>query len=132
LAQYEATVDLLRALRFDAVHVAAYSERPGTPAAQLEDDVPLAEKQRRRQAIDDLQSEIVGQINAQFLGQQVEVLVERLKGQRWQGRTETNKLVYFEDPERDWQGKLARVRITWAGPWSMIGELDGPGQTRGP
>jgi tRNA-2-methylthio-N6-dimethylallyladenosine synthase len=126
-AQYGATVDLLRALRLDAVHVAAYSERPGTPAAQLEDDVPLAEKQRRRQAIDDLQSEIVGQINAQFLGQQVEVLVERLKGQRWQGRTETNKLVYFEDPDCDWQGKLARVRITWAGPWSMIGEVDGRG-----
>ena len=126
-AQYEATYQLLRALRFDAVHVAAYSERPGTPAAQLEDDVPLAEKQRRRQAIDDLQSRIVGEINAQFLGQQVEVLVEQRKGQRWQGRTVTNKLVYFEDPDRDWRGKLAQVRVTWAGPWSMVGEVDGTG-----
>ncbi len=126
-AQYEATYRLLRALRFDAVHVAAYSERPGTPAAQLEDDVPLAEKQRRRQAIDDLQSCIVGEINAQFVGQRVEVLVEQLKGQRWQGRTATNKLVYFEDPDRDWRGKLAWVRVTWAGPWSMIGEVDGTG-----
>ena len=126
-AQYEATYQLLRALRFDAVHVAAYSERPGTPAAQLEDDVPLAEKQRRRQAIDDLQSRIVGEINAQFLGQQVEVLVEQRKGGRWQGRTVTNKLVYFEDPDRDWRGKLAQVRVTWAGPWSMVGEVDGAG-----
>ena len=126
-AQYEATCRLLEELRFDAVHVAAYSERPGTPAAQLDDDVPLAEKQHRRQAIDDLQSRIVSEINAQFVGQHVEVLVEQVKGQRWQGRTVTNKLVYFEDTDRDWRGKLAQVRVTWAGPWSMIGDVDGIG-----
>jgi tRNA-2-methylthio-N6-dimethylallyladenosine synthase len=124
-AQYEATYRLLEELRLDAVHVAAYSERPGTPAAQLEDDVPLGEKQRRRQAIDDLQARIVGEINARLVGQSVEVLVEQHKGERWQGRTVTNKLVYFEDGNRGWRGKLARVRIVWAGPWSMIGDVDG-------
>jgi tRNA-2-methylthio-N6-dimethylallyladenosine synthase len=123
-AQYKATYELLRALRFDAVHVAAYSERPGTPAAELEDNVPLDEKQRRRQAIDDLQSCIVGEINEQLVGQRVEVLVEQLKGERWQGRTPTNKLVYFEDLGRDWRGRLAQVQVTWAGPWSMIGNVD--------
>ncbi|MBN1581775.1 MAG: tRNA (N6-isopentenyl adenosine(37)-C2)-methylthiotransferase MiaB [Anaerolineae bacterium] len=120
--QYEATYRLLEELRFDAVHVAAYSVRPGTPAARLQDDVPQQEKERRRQAIDDLQGRIVGEINAHFMGKTVEVLVEEKRQDRWQGRTVTNKLVYFNDEENDWQGKLAQVRITWTGPWSMIGE----------
>jgi len=128
-AQYEATYRLLEELRFDAVHVAAYSERPGTPAARLRDDVPLAEKERRRKAIDDLQARIVGEINAQLMGQIVEVLVEEKRRAphggtgRWGGRTPTNKLVFFADEEDDWRGKLAHVRVTWTGPWSMIGEV---------
>jgi len=128
-AQYDTTYRLLEELRFDAVHVAAYSERPGTPAARLPDDVPLAEKLRRRQAIDDLQSHIVGEINAPFLGQTVEVLVERQRPAtdsrpaRWEGRTATNKLIYFEDERHDWQGHLAQAQINWTGPWSMIGEV---------
>jgi tRNA-2-methylthio-N6-dimethylallyladenosine synthase len=121
-AQFEATYRLLEELRFDAVHAAAYSERPGTPAARLADDVPLEEKLRRRTALDDLQAEIVGEINAALLGQVVEVLVEDRRKGRWGGRTATNKLVFFED-KGNWQGKLVPVRIKWTGPWSMIGEL---------
>jgi tRNA-2-methylthio-N6-dimethylallyladenosine synthase len=121
-AQYQASYRLLEELRFDAVHCAAYSERPGTPAARLEDDVPQAEKERRRKAVDDLQAQIVGEINARLLGQTVEVLVEDKRKGRWGGRTETNKLVFFEDEGRDWRGELAPVRVTWTGPWSMIGE----------
>jgi tRNA-2-methylthio-N6-dimethylallyladenosine synthase len=123
VAQYEATYRLMEELRFDAVHVAAYSVRPGTPAARLPDDVPAEEKERRRQAIDDLQARIVGEINARLLGQVVEVLVEGKRKGRWHGRTPTNKLVFFADEARDWQGQLAAVRITWTGPWSMIGEV---------
>lgn len=123
-SQFQATYQLLQELCFDAVHVAAYSERPGTPAARLVDDVPLSEKERRREAIDDLQARIVGEINARLLGQTLQVLVEREKKGRWEGRTPTNKLVYFEDPSVDWRGKLAQVQIDWAGPWSMIGRVD--------
>jgi tRNA-2-methylthio-N6-dimethylallyladenosine synthase len=121
--QFDETYRLLEELRLDAVHVAAYSERPGTPAARLDDDVPLEEKYRRRQAIDDLQGRLVGEINAQSMGEIAKVLVERKRKTRWEGRTTTNKLVYFEEDGRDWRGELASVRITWAGPWSMIGEV---------
>ena len=120
-AQFEATYRLLEELRFDAVHAAAYSERPGTPAARLPDDVPHEEKLRRRTALDDLQQTIVAELNAPLLGQVVEVLVEERRKGRWGGRTPTNKLVFFED-EQDWRGQLVPVRITWTGPWSMIGE----------
>lgn len=122
-AQFETTYRLLQDLCFDAVHVAAYSVRPGTPAANLPDDVPQIEKERRRQAVDELQARIVGEINARLMDHTVEVLVEEKRKGRWQGRTVTNKLVFFEDEAHDWRGRLARVRITWTGPWSMIGEV---------
>ncbi|MCD6552873.1 MAG: tRNA (N6-isopentenyl adenosine(37)-C2)-methylthiotransferase MiaB [Anaerolineae bacterium] len=123
-AQFQNTYRLLEELRFDMVHVAAYSPRPGTPAARWPDDVPPAEKERRRQAVDDLQKRIAGEINARFLGQTVEVLVEDLHRGKWRGRTRTNKLVFFTD-DADWRGKLALVEITWSGPWSMLGRVRG-------
>ncbi len=122
-AQFRATYDLLAELAFDMVHVAMFSPRPNTVAARWDDDVPRAEKERRRQAIDALQAEIVGKINARLIGQTVEVLVEEKTKNRWKGRTRTNKLVFFEDDTREWKGKLARVKIEWAGPWSMIGTV---------
>ena len=120
--QFQRTTALLEEIRFDAVHVAAYSPRPGTAASQLEDDVPLEAKMARRQAVEDLQERIVGEINGQLVGQTVEVLVEEPHKGRWKGRTRSNKLVFFEHPD-DWQGRLAQVRITWAGPWSLLGEV---------
>jgi len=122
--QFLNTYRLLEELRFDMVHVAAFSPRPGTPAARLPDDVPPEEKERRRRLIDELQERIAGEINRRFLGRTVEVLVEGKHKGKWRGRTRTNKLVFFED-EGDWRGKLAQVRITWAGPWSMRGEVEG-------
>jgi tRNA-2-methylthio-N6-dimethylallyladenosine synthase len=123
-AQFAATVRLLEDLCFDMVHVAAYSPRPGTPAERLPDDVPSDEKERRRQVVDDLQEQIVGEINAQLLAQGIEVLVEERHRGRWRGRTRTNKLVFFDVGERDWTGKLVRVRITRTGPWSMQGRVE--------
>jgi tRNA-2-methylthio-N6-dimethylallyladenosine synthase len=121
-AQFQATYDLLAELKLDVVHVAMYSPRPGTAAARhLADDVPQEEKKRRLHAINDLQECIVGEINRRLVGQTVEVLVEDKDRQRWRGRTRANKLVFFE-AEGDWRGKLAQVKITWAGPWSMLGE----------
>jgi tRNA-2-methylthio-N6-dimethylallyladenosine synthase len=122
-AQYAATYRLLEELRFDMVHVAAYSPRPGTPSARLPDDVPPEEKERRRKAVDDLQECIVGEINARLLGQSVEVLVEERHKGKWRGRTRTNKLVFFDIGDEDWTGELAQVRITRTGPWSMQGEV---------
>ncbi len=122
--QFQRTRNLLTELRLDKAHIARYSPRPQTLAArQLEDDVPPEEKERRRKALDDLQAEIVGEINAQLLGETVEVLVEGKKKERWWGRTRTDKLVYFED-DADWRGRLAHVRITWTGPWSLIGAVE--------
>jgi tRNA-2-methylthio-N6-dimethylallyladenosine synthase len=122
--QFENTYALLEEIRFDAVHIAAYSPRPDTAAALLADDVSPAEKERRRQAVEVLQEQIAGEINTRLLGQTLEVLIEGRHRGKWQGRTRTNKLVFFVDRAQsphDWRGQLAQVRVTWTGPWSMQG-----------
>ncbi len=122
--QFEGTYNLLKELKLDVAHVAMYSPRPNTASAsRYADDVPQEEKERRRQALDDLQAQVVGEINSKFLGQTLDVLVEENHKGRWKGRTRNNKLVFFEDAERDWKGQTVPVRITWTGPWSMIGQL---------
>jgi len=120
--QFMNTCKLLEETRFDVVHVAAYSPRPGTAASRLPDDIPQEAKEPRCKIIEELQEDIAGEINQRFLGETVEVLIEEKHKGKWKGRTRTHKLVFFKD-NGDWRGKLAQVKITWAGPWSMQGEL---------
>lgn len=72
--------------------------------------------------LDDLQAQVVAEINAQYLGQTVEVLVEEEHKGKWRGRTPQNKLVFFE-ADGDYRGQLVNVEIAWTGPWSMQGRL---------
>lgn len=125
-AQFQASYDLLAELRLDKAHVARYSSRPLTVATrQLEDNVSLEEKERRRKALDDLQSEILTGLNARYQGQTVEVLVEgwHARKGRWFGRTCTDRLVFFEGKvDEQWLGRTVRVEVAWTGPWSLIGQ----------
>jgi tRNA-2-methylthio-N6-dimethylallyladenosine synthase len=97
--EFQRTLDLLAEVRFDVVHVAAYSPRPGTLAYKWEDDVPLAEKKRRLHAVEELQEGIAREHNAPHVGRTEPVLVEEHQVQDgrhlWKGRTRTNKLVFF-------------------------------------
>src|SRR5207249_618583 len=123
-AEFEDTYRLLEEIRFDVVHVAAYSPRPGTVAAKrYPDDVPAAEKKRRLAQVEKLQEQIGADVNAGYLQKPVQVLFENQVRGRWQGRTRTNRLVFLEDP-RDLAGQLLDVTITSAGPWSMQGVAD--------
>jgi tRNA-2-methylthio-N6-dimethylallyladenosine synthase len=77
-SQFEATLELLRAIGYDQVFAAAFSPRPGTPAAQLPDDVPAAEKRRRLNVLLDVQEAIGLERNRAWLGRTVEVLVDAI------------------------------------------------------
>ncbi len=124
-AQFMQTYRLLEDLRLDKAHVAMYSPRPNTVSARrMADDVPPQEKKRRLLLLDELQARIQREINARYVGQVVQVLVEDQHRGKWRGRTPQNKLVFFEDAA-DWRGKLAQVEIVWAGPYSMQGRLAG-------
>jgi tRNA-2-methylthio-N6-dimethylallyladenosine synthase len=76
--QFQATLAVMDALRFDTVFAAAYSPRPGTPALSLADDVPAAAKRRRLNELLAAQERIGAEINAAFVGREVGVLVERI------------------------------------------------------
>ena len=119
--QFQASLDLIKGTRFDKVHVAAYSARPGTIAhRKMEDDVPGEEKKARVQAIEELQETIATDINAGLSGQAVDVLVEGRHRGQWQGRTRSNKLVFFPHVA-DVMGDLVNVRIEKTSPWSLQG-----------
>ena len=120
-AQFRQTVNLLTGLRFDAVHLAAYSPRPGTIAArEMADDVPEDEKKRRLKMLEGLQENILTEINAQLKGKIVEILVEGKQKGKWFGRTGTDKLVFFTD-NVNYMGKLVNLRIDQTSPWSLQG-----------
>jgi tRNA-2-methylthio-N6-dimethylallyladenosine synthase len=132
--QFNNTYNLLRELRLDKAHIARYSLRPQTVATRrFDDNLSREEKEQRRKALDNLQSDILTEINARYLDQTVDILVEgwHARRKRWFGRTATDRLVFF-DPVQD-SGKAGKdtnrlghivpVHIEWAGPWSLVGKL---------
>jgi tRNA-2-methylthio-N6-dimethylallyladenosine synthase len=125
-AHFASTLALAEEIRFDKIHIAMYSARPGTRAGAMEADpqlaVPESEKHARRIALEQLQEQIATATNARLLGQQVGVLVEGEHKGKWRGRTAGNKLVFFAD-SASWIGRLAQVEIIQTGPWSLQGRL---------
>jgi tRNA-2-methylthio-N6-dimethylallyladenosine synthase len=123
-AHFQATLDLLDELRFDKVHVAAYSPRPGTYAyKRLADDVPDDVKKARLHAVERLQERIATEINATLLDTVQTVLVEGYgeKDGRPFGRTRTGKLVHLAG--RAHVGDLVEARVTHTTPWSLQGAI---------
>ncbi len=122
--QFERTADLVRDIRFDKVHAAAYSTRPGTIAARtMADTVPIEEKKRRLGVIEQIQESVSAEINAELMGTTQQVLVEGTRRGRKFGRNRNDKLVFF-DSEAALEGHLVDVRIEKTGPWSLQGRLD--------
>jgi tRNA-2-methylthio-N6-dimethylallyladenosine synthase len=127
-AQFQQTYNLLAELKLDVAHLARYSSRPGTVATRrMDDNVPDEEKWRRFRLLEDLQASIAEEIHAGYMGQTTPVLFESKAKGRWRGRTPTNKLVFAES-NADLRGQVLPVEITWAGPWSMIGQIAVPEQ----
>ncbi len=121
--QFERSLSLVQEMRFDVVHVAAYSPRKGTVACrEYQDGIPAAVKKERLSKIEELQTTIAGEINLKLQGNTVEILVEGKKGGKWFGRTRSNKLVFFEDAG-DWVGQFATIQIEKTSPWSLIGQV---------
>ncbi len=149
-AEYEATLRLLDSVRYDQVFAAAYSERPGTPATRLADDIPAAEKRRRLVGLLDRQELIGHERNQAWLGREVEVLVDTIVPPRQHdheddaaagttesrdafahlpdgvahlaGRSRENKLVHLAGAPV-LVGGLVRVRVDHAGPYALRGAL---------
>ena len=121
--QYMNTLRTIEEIRFDTVHVAAYSQREGTIACnKLPDNVPNDTKISRLHEIESIQTEILLNINKSLVGTNVEILIESKKGAKWFGRTMSDKLVFFQSDD-NFAGKLATVNITSASPWALQGTV---------
>jgi tRNA-2-methylthio-N6-dimethylallyladenosine synthase len=120
---FEETCEVLEQLRFDKVHVAAYSPRPGTIAfRKMDDDVPASVKAGRLDRIEELEERISQQINQGYVGSSQQILVEGVRNEQPFGRTRTGKLVHLDAPAR--VGSLIDVRIAHAGPFSLRGAVE--------
>jgi len=125
-ADFEATIDLIQEMAFDTSFSFIYSQRPGTPAAELADNIPQ-ETKKRRLAI--LQQRIYQQsqaISRRMLGNTERILIngyaKKDPGQLC-GRTENNRIVNFRSGDAHLIGTFADVVITEALPHSLRGEL---------
>ncbi len=123
-AEFEETMSLLELAQYDGVFSFKYSPRPNTPAAHRRDMIPDAEQGRRLANLQARQREIQIARNEALTGQTFEVLVDShssRKGQ-WAGRTTSNRVVNFASPRESLLGEYVQVRISSAGPNSLVGE----------
>ena len=122
---FEATMDLIEDVGFDQSFSFIYSRRPGTPAADLPDNVPMAVKKQRLERLQARIQEMAAQISANMVGTLQRVLVEgpsRKNPAQMAGRTENNRVVNF-DANTDVVGHFVDLRITEALPNSLRGDF---------
>jgi tRNA-2-methylthio-N6-dimethylallyladenosine synthase len=124
--QFEQTIEIVERVRFDKVHSAAYSERPGTVASRkFPDTVSPREKKERHQRLDAVQCAIQTEKHARLVGSFTEILVEGRKRGRTFGRNRNDKLVYIDgDSDANCTvpvGETIAVEVTAATPWSLVG-----------
>lgn len=123
---FEGTLRLLDEVEYDQVFSFKYSPRPNTAAGRMEDSVPEEEKGRRLIALQERQREIQLRRNRSLEGQEFEVLVEGFqpKLQQAVGRTSGNRIINFPG-EAGWAGQYMTVKVTAAGPNSLVGVRSG-------
>ena len=124
-SDFQATLDLIKAVGFDQSFSFIYSPRPGTPAAAVPDEVPREGKLERLQRLQALVNEQAGAISRGMVGRVERVLVEkpsRKSPREVCGRTQNNRWVNFAAPSRA-IGEFADVHITEALPNSLRGRM---------
>ncbi len=125
---HQDTLSLMEHIKYDFGYMFAYSERPGTMAARkMEDDVPEPVKKRRLQEIVDLQQRIAMERTKRFVGQTVEVLIEKTSkrsDEHWSGRNSQNTTVVF--PKENYKvGDFVLVKVNDCTSTTLIGDAVG-------
>ncbi len=125
---FEQLMKLVKELKFDNSFCFTYSERPGTPAANLKDDIPLPTKNERLKKLVALIDEHVFEINQSMVGKTERVMMESMARDEihLQGRTENGRVVLIDvssDQAKRLIGQLIPVEFTEAMPHSLRGKL---------
>lgn len=122
--QFEDTLDVVRQVRFSGAFMFKYSRRPYTKAEHMADDVSDDEKQRRLQALIDLQRSIEQEIVGEWIGRETEVMLEGVSPKRdseWIGRTPQNRPCVVPTGFGG-VGDLLKIRITTTRAMTLVGE----------
>jgi tRNA-2-methylthio-N6-dimethylallyladenosine synthase len=126
-ADFAETLSLLKDVGYDGVFSFKYSPRPNTPAVNMEDVIPDHEKARRLEVLMAKQKEIQVQRNRNYVGQELQVMVEGRNDTRaqWIGRTSQNKTLNFTTPPgvAPTIGSYVATRVTGSFPNSLLGEM---------
>lgn len=123
--EFEKTLSLVEQCQYDGLYIFKYSERPGTPAANLSDDVTGADKASRFLALELLQKKIQGRVYREYLGREVSVLVEGESAKShldMTGHSTCHKVVNFPGGN-SLLGQEVKVRVTAAKANSLYGSL---------
>jgi tRNA-2-methylthio-N6-dimethylallyladenosine synthase len=119
---FEDSIDILKEVRFDKVHVAAYSERKGTYAfRKIDDNIPVNIKKLRLNRVNTLQEEIQLELNNKYLNSVYKVLIDGKTKDRFYGRTLGDKLVYIKDINSSDLGSIIETEINDVSPYSLSG-----------
>ena len=119
------TLDVIKRVRFDALFTFIYSKRTGTPAAQMPDDTPKQEKQRRFDELLQVQNTISEQKHRQYVGKTLRALVTGKSDNDsypLDARTNGGRLIHTAGPEQA-IGKFVNVKITDSNTWALFGEI---------
>lgn len=125
-ADFLDTMQLIDKVGFDTSFSFIYSQRPGTPAADLEDDTPEDEKKRRLALLQHRIQQNAQAISRRMVGTIQRILVDGISKKdpgQLQGRTENNRVVNFRHDDDDLIGKFVDVKIDTAYPNSLLGTL---------
>jgi len=122
---FAATVKLVEQVGYDALYIFKYSERKGTPAASLADDVSREEKAERFARLENVQRQFQKQLYDSYVGRELSVLVERESSKSpsdMSGHSTCHKVVNFPGNE-SLLGAIVNVRVTAAKQNSLYGEV---------
>ena len=126
---FEQTMDVVRAARFTMAYTFLYSPRPGTPAAEMDNQVPHEIVQERYERLDKLVKEISWEENKKLIGQPVELLVTEHEGRkdgksnRLTGRARDNRLVHFNRGTQNIRpGDRVETVVTYAAPYHLVAD----------
>lgn len=123
--QFENTLKLVADIGFDLLNTAAYSPRPGTPAAFWDEQLSDEVKSDRLQRLNHLVSQKAAERSGRYMGRIEEVLVEDQNTKdktQVMGRTRGNRLTFFAGDIKELKGKLIKVKITEVRAFSLTGE----------
>ena len=120
--EFEETISLIEAVRYDSLFTFIFSPRGGTPAASMEDPTPKADKNRRFDKLCAVQNRISEEIHADYVNKTFRCLVDGKDKDMLTARTEGGRLVRFAGGE-ELIGTYQNLTITGSTTWSLTGEL---------